>query len=108
MTPRAIGGEALRLHDVHIALPGRVLVERLSIEVAPGEALTVMGPSGVGKSSLLAYIGGHLQAVVHMEGPHLPWPAACLTIQRSSCGEGTPAAEMARAAGRRPCAALRG
>ena len=33
---------------------------RSSASVAPGEALTVMGPSGVGKSTLLAFIGGFL------------------------------------------------
>jgi putative thiamine transport system ATP-binding protein len=28
--------------------------------IAPGEALTVMGPSGIGKSTLLAFVGGFL------------------------------------------------
>jgi putative thiamine transport system ATP-binding protein len=52
----------LRLQDVRIALPQRVLVDGLSLQVAAGEIATVMGPSGCGKSSLLAYIGGALAA----------------------------------------------
>lgn len=49
----------LRLDAVSIALEGRPLLS-LSARVEPGETLTVMGPSGSGKSSLLAYIGGFL------------------------------------------------
>jgi putative thiamine transport system ATP-binding protein len=52
----------LTLRDVSIALPGRVLIRDLSIDVAPGQVVTVMGASGSGKSSLLAYVGGFLAA----------------------------------------------
>ena len=51
--------KGLVLRDVDIFLDGERLVS-LTASVAPGEALTVMGPSGVGKSTLLAFIGGFL------------------------------------------------
>jgi putative thiamine transport system ATP-binding protein len=53
------GAAGLVLDDVAIDLDGERLV-RLDASVAPGEVLTVMGPSGVGKSTLLAFVGGFL------------------------------------------------
>ena len=53
--------EPLSIRDVRIALPDRELIRNLSIDIAPGQVVTVMGASGSGKSSLLAYIGGFLQ-----------------------------------------------
>ena len=55
-------GQALSIRDVCIALPERELIRHLSIDVAAGQVVTVMGASGTGKSSLLAWIGGFLQA----------------------------------------------
>ena len=56
---QAAGERGLILRDVSISLNGGELV-RLDAAVRSGEVLTVMGPSGVGKSTLLAYIGGFL------------------------------------------------
>jgi putative thiamine transport system ATP-binding protein len=43
--------------------PGQPLVRDLRLHVAPGQILTLMGPSGSGKSSVLAAIAGTLHAV---------------------------------------------
>jgi len=52
----------MRLRAVNIAVErgGRRLFSNLSFEVAEGEALVVLGPNGVGKSSLLRAIAGLL------------------------------------------------
>ena len=67
MTVAADAGP-LRLSDVRIALPGRVLIDALSFSVEPGAIVTVMGPSGSGKSALLSWIGGFLGAPFEARG----------------------------------------
>ncbi len=51
--------DGLCLKNLRLALQGRVLFE-VNFSVRPGEVQTVMGPSGVGKSTLLAAILGTL------------------------------------------------
>jgi putative thiamine transport system ATP-binding protein len=51
----------LELDQVQITVQQRVLVRGLSARIAPGEVLAVMGASGSGKSSLLAWIAGTLE-----------------------------------------------
>lgn len=50
-----------------VRLEGRPVVS-LNAMVAPGEVLSVMGPSGVGKSTLLAAISGTLDPVFELSG----------------------------------------
>lgn len=57
----------LHLDDIRISLEGRQLLA-LDAEIRGGEVLTVMGPSGVGKSSLLAYLAGFLAPVFAASG----------------------------------------
>lgn len=59
--------DGLILDTVTIALGGTALLS-LSAHVAKGEVLTVMGPSGSGKSSLLSYIVGFLDPVFRASG----------------------------------------
>lgn len=54
--------DGLYLDEISIRLAGRTLL-CLSATVRPGDILTVMGPSGSGKSALLAYLGGFLDPV---------------------------------------------
>ncbi|MBC2857893.1 ATP-binding cassette domain-containing protein [Stappia sp. 28M-7] len=51
--------DALIFDKVRITLAGRDLIS-LDRAIAPGEVLTVMGPSGIGKSTLLAHAAGFL------------------------------------------------
>ncbi|MBQ2261581.1 MAG: ATP-binding cassette domain-containing protein [Loktanella sp.] len=59
--------KGLSLRDVVILKQGAPLV-RVHHDVAPGEVLTVMGPSGVGKSTLLAFVTGTLATDFRAEG----------------------------------------
>ena len=52
--------------DIHIRRLGtaqQVFIENLHLSVPPGQILTLMGPSGSGKSSLLAAVAGTLAQV---------------------------------------------
>lgn len=53
-------GVSLSIHDKHLL--------NLDCHVGPGEIFTVMGPSGSGKSSLLAYIAGFLAPAFESSG----------------------------------------
>ncbi|WP_108813985.1 ATP-binding cassette domain-containing protein [Loktanella sp. Alg231-35] len=59
--------KGLSLRDVTITKGGAPLLS-VSHDIAPGEVLTVMGPSGVGKSTLLAFITGTLAPDFHATG----------------------------------------
>jgi putative thiamine transport system ATP-binding protein len=57
----------LVLEQVQIRLAGRLLID-LNVQVEPAKVTTVMGPSGSGKSALLAYISGNLEGAFEATG----------------------------------------
>ena len=63
---------SLSVHLRQLGSPQRVLLHDLQLEVPPGCILTLMGPSGSGKSSLLAAIAGTLDVLsagqLHFDG----------------------------------------
>ncbi len=61
------GPDAMEFANVTIALEDRILLT-LNCHVQPGRVLTVMGPSGSGKSSLLAYVAGFLDPAFTASG----------------------------------------
>jgi branched-chain amino acid transport system ATP-binding protein len=51
----------LHLRDLTVARGNRVVVDSVTIEVAPGEVTALLGPNGAGKSSLVLAVGGVLR-----------------------------------------------
>lgn len=59
----------LMLSDIVIrSQGGEALFAPLSLTVPAGAVATIMGPSGIGKSTLIDFIGGHLDPSFHATG----------------------------------------
>jgi ATP-binding cassette subfamily F protein uup len=56
-----LGNRVIQLRGVGMELGGRQLFENLSLDIAPGERLGVVGRNGLGKSTLLKLMLGQLQ-----------------------------------------------
>ena len=76
--PEAAGPDGLRLRDVCLTLgdgdTAVTALDHVELTVAPGEFVAVVGPSGSGKSSLLAVAGGlqrPTSGTVHIAGTEL-------------------------------------
>ncbi len=49
---------AIAIREITLRYAGRLVIDRLSLTLEPGEVLTLLGPSGSGKTSLLRVILG--------------------------------------------------
>ncbi|MBC8258215.1 MAG: ATP-binding cassette domain-containing protein [SAR324 cluster bacterium] len=58
----------LKLENISLIINSKALFTALNIEVHAGQVTTVMGPSGSGKSSLLAHLCGTLAPVFQTSG----------------------------------------
>lgn len=77
----------LLAQEVSLCRGGRMVVQDLSLSLAPGELVVVVGPNGAGKSSLLQLLAGTLQphqGSLFLDGQPLPrWRPAALARRRA-------------------------
>jgi ATP-binding cassette subfamily F protein uup len=58
-----LGSTILELSNLHLAIAGKPLVSKLDLKLLRGERLGIIGPNGIGKSSLFRAIVGQLEPV---------------------------------------------
>lgn len=51
----------LEATDISLARGGNVILDRVTLRVAPGETVAIVGPNGAGKSTLLHVLSGELK-----------------------------------------------
>ena len=54
-----MGKAVLELKDLSLTLEGNLVFEKVDLNLFAGELHVLLGPNGVGKSSLLKVIAGH-------------------------------------------------
>src|SRR5574337_1249244 len=75
----------LALRQVSCRFGSTVAVDRLSLEIAPGEFVTLLGPSGCGKTTTLRTIAGFVgptEGTVEVDGRVISSPRACTPPER--------------------------
>jgi ATP-binding cassette subfamily F protein uup len=57
-----LGKRVFELHDIELRLsPDRALIERLTLNIGPGERIGIVGPNGAGKTTFLKMLNGDLR-----------------------------------------------
>lgn len=82
MTPTPV----VRIHDLQLRRGTRVVLDQVTLDVARGEVLALMGASGSGKTTLL-------RAVAGLE----PFDRGVVNVDAVELGRGTPKPEVLRA-----------
>jgi ABC-type Fe3+/spermidine/putrescine transport system ATPase subunit len=75
----------LVLRQISCTFGSTVAVDRLSLEIAPGEFVTLLGPSGCGKTTTLRTIAGFVgptEGTVEVDGRVISSPRACTPPER--------------------------
>jgi sulfate-transporting ATPase len=60
-TERMVARKSLRLEEVSVQFGGTLALDRLSMEVAPGQVFGLIGPNGAGKSTAIDAITGFVK-----------------------------------------------
>ncbi len=82
----------LSTHHLTITVPGRTLLDAVSMSVRPGELLCIIGPNGAGKTTLLRSLAGEIDAArdqVRLAGRLLR------DMSPTACGPSTPSISAA-------------
>lgn len=59
--PPRLGNKALDVENISLSFGGKILFKDFSFEFVPGSKVGIIGPNGIGKSSLLKVLTGELQ-----------------------------------------------
>ena len=57
-----LGKTVVELHDASVSVGDRTLLDRVTLDIGPGDRLGILGPNGAGKTSLLKVLLGQAQA----------------------------------------------
>ena len=58
-----LGKDVIDLHDASVDLGGRILLDRVTWQLAPGDRIGIVGVNGAGKSTLLRVLAGEVPLV---------------------------------------------